>query len=191
MLVATFKVPVATCGRMATRLDTAGLYKQWHQLQYCFQVGVCSYAPADRARTLIETATCLQCAKCLLYHCMSDTEGNYVHPCECSNSDGHWARRWIGLSLLSILVPCLCCYVPLMACYKCGATCNLCGGRHEAQWRRITDLWKIESVSSAVKKFIRSTVSFTDLDFRYRDDYFWVNFDHFWSELHFLRQLRQ
>ena len=97
------------------------------------QVGACAYAPTDCARTVIEAATCLQCAKCLLYHCMSDTEGNYVHPCECSNSDGHWARRWIGLSLLSILVPCLCCYVPLMACYKCGRICNLCGGRHEAQ----------------------------------------------------------
>ena len=99
------------------------------------QVGACAYAPTDCARTVIEAATCLQCAKCLLYHCMSDTEGNYVHPCECSNSDGHWARRWIGLSLLSILVPCLCCYVPLMACYKCGRICNLCGGRHEAQWK--------------------------------------------------------
>ena len=96
------------------------------------RVGMCSYAPADFARQGIEAATCLRCAECLLYHCMSVAEGDYVHPCDCSNRDGHWARRWIGLSLLSILVPCLCCYVPLMACYKCGASCHLCGGRHEA-----------------------------------------------------------
>ena len=94
--------------------------------------GSCAYAPVDCFRTGVEAATCLQCAKCLLYHCMSDTEGDYVHPCDCSNSDGHWLRRWFGLSLLSILVPCLCCYLPLMACYKCGTVCNVCGGRHEA-----------------------------------------------------------
>ncbi len=35
------------------------------------------------------------------------------------------------------------------------------------------------------------TVSFRDLDRRYRDNYFWVDFDHFWRELHFLRQLGQ
>jgi hypothetical protein len=33
------------------------------------------------------------------------------------------------------------------------------------------------------------TVSFTGLDLRKQDDYFRVNFDHFWSELNFLRQL--
>ena len=93
--------------------------------------GSCAYAPVDCFRTGVEAATCLQCAKCLLYHCMSDTEGDYVHPCDCSNTDGHWLRRWFGLSLLSILVPCLCCYLPLMACYKCGTVCNLCGGRHD------------------------------------------------------------
>ncbi len=92
--------------------------------------GSCQYAP-DCVRRGIEAVTCLQCAKCLLYHCMSDSEGDYAHPCDCSDADGHRTRRWIGLTLLSILVPCLCCYGPLMACYKCGATCNVCGGRHQ------------------------------------------------------------
>jgi hypothetical protein len=94
--------------------------------------GACAYAPVDCVRKGIENVTCLQCATCLLYHCMSDEEGDYVHPCDCSNSDGHRVRRWIGLSLLSILVPCLCCYLPFMACYKCGKACNVCGGRHAA-----------------------------------------------------------
>lgn len=92
--------------------------------------GSCQYAP-DCLRKGIEAVTCLQCAKCLLYHCMSDSEGDYVHPCECSNVDGHRTRRWIGLTFLSILVPCLCCYLPLMACYKCGMVCNVCGGKHQ------------------------------------------------------------
>eukprot|EP00094_Tigriopus_californicus_P011686 TCALIF_11291-PA protein Name:"Similar to Spred2 Sprouty-related, EVH1 domain-containing protein 2 (Rattus norvegicus)" AED:0.12 eAED:0.12 QI:0/0.6/0.5/0.66/0.6/0.66/6/393/690 len=92
--------------------------------------GSCHYAP-NCLRRGIETITCLQCAKCLLYHCLSDSEGDFVHPCECSNRDGHRTRRWIGLSLLSIIVPCLCCYLPLMACYHCGALCKMCGGRHQ------------------------------------------------------------
>ncbi len=37
----------------------------------------------------------------------------------------------------------------------------------------------------------RHTVSFRDLDRRWQDDYFWVDFDHFWRELHFLGQLGQ
>lgn len=95
------------------------------------RLGDCADAPS-LLRKGIETMTCLSCAQALLYHCMSDTEGDYVHPCECSNADGHAVRRWIGLTLLSVLVPCLCCYVPLISCYRCGELCNVCGGRHEA-----------------------------------------------------------
>ena len=95
------------------------------------RLGDCTEAPSC-VRKGIETVTCLNCAQALLYHCMSDSEGDYVHPCECSNADGHAVRRWIGLSLLSVLVPCLCCYVPLISCYRCGELCNACGGRHEA-----------------------------------------------------------
>jgi hypothetical protein len=32
---------------------------------------------------------------------------------------------------------------------------------------------------------VSPTMSFTDLHLRYRDDYFWVGFDHFWRELRF------
>ncbi|XP_040581609.1 sprouty-related, EVH1 domain-containing protein 1 isoform X2 [Lepeophtheirus salmonis] len=92
--------------------------------------GSCPEAP-DCVKKTIEAVTCLQCAKCLLYHCMSDSEGDVLHPCDCSNVDGHWARRWISLTLLSVLVPCLCCYIPLMGCYKCARKCRICGGRHQ------------------------------------------------------------
>ena len=95
--------------------------------------GSCAYTPTDCLRRGIEAVSCFTCAKCLLYHCVSDAESDYVHPCSCSNSDGGAARRWIGLTLLSILVPCLCCYLPLMACYKAGAACKICGGRHSSQ----------------------------------------------------------
>ena len=100
--------------------------------------GSCRYAPNDWARSTVETVTCLSCARCLLYHCISDPEEDEeIHdPCECTGSNSaagsYGVRRWLGLTLLSILVPCLCCYPPLMACYKGAAACGLCGGRHEA-----------------------------------------------------------
>ena len=98
--------------------------------------GSCRYAPNDWARATVETVTCLSCARCLLYHCISDPdEDEDIHdPCECTGngSASNRVRRWLGLTLLSILVPCLCCYPPLMACYKGAAACGLCGGRHEA-----------------------------------------------------------
>ena len=99
--------------------------------------GDCHNAPNDKARSFVEHASCIQCANCFVYHCMSDSEGDYGgHPCDCTSGalQGHstasiW-KRWLGLSLLAVFVPCLCCYPPLMACYRCGAACNLCGGKH-------------------------------------------------------------
>uniref|UniRef100_T1JGN4 WH1 domain-containing protein n=1 Tax=Strigamia maritima TaxID=126957 RepID=T1JGN4_STRMM len=95
--------------------------------------GRCEYAP-DHARTCVNAVTCIRCAQCMLYHCMSDAEGDFAHhPCECGDSaDTKCGKRWFGLVLLSLLVPCLWCYLPLWACHKCGASCGVCGGRHEA-----------------------------------------------------------
>ncbi|KAK7060654.1 Spred2p [Halocaridina rubra] len=98
--------------------------------------GSCEYSP-DCVRTAIDTITCISCAQCMLYHCMSDAEGDFAHhPCECGGpggtADESCGRRWLGLTLLSLLVPCLWCYVPLRACHRCAVACGLCGGRHEA-----------------------------------------------------------
>ncbi|XP_046401311.1 sprouty-related, EVH1 domain-containing protein 2 isoform X2 [Ischnura elegans] len=114
--------------------------------------GCCEYAP-DPVRTGIDAVSCISCAQCMLYHCMADAEGDFArHPCDCGSSgggggegpggggdvgggpggDGSCGRRWLGLALLSLLVPCLWCYPPLKACHRCGVACGLCGGRHEA-----------------------------------------------------------
>lgn len=108
--------------------------------------GDCHMAPNDKARSFVEHASCIQCANCFVYHCMSDSEGDTYggHPCDCTSGGGGGSalilqgghstaslwKRWLGLSLLAVFVPCLCCYPPLMACYRCGAACNLCGGKH-------------------------------------------------------------
>ncbi|XP_071449748.1 sprouty-related, EVH1 domain-containing protein 2 isoform X2 [Hetaerina americana] len=112
--------------------------------------GCCEYAP-DPVRTGIDAVSCISCAQCMLYHCMADAEGDFArHPCDCGSGggggegpggggdvggpggDGSCGRRWLGLALLSLLVPCLWCYPPLKACHRCGVACGLCGGRHEA-----------------------------------------------------------
>ncbi|XP_067006957.2 sprouty-related, EVH1 domain-containing protein 2 [Anabrus simplex] len=92
--------------------------------------GGCEYAP-DCVRAGINAVACISCAECMLYHCMADAEGDFAqHPCECGPVDENCTRRWLGLALLSLLVPCLWCYPPLRACHWCGVACGVCGGRH-------------------------------------------------------------
>ncbi|XP_016839305.1 sprouty-related, EVH1 domain-containing protein 1 isoform X1 [Nasonia vitripennis] len=91
--------------------------------------GACEYAP-DPVRRGIATVSCLSCAQCMLYHCMSDAEGDFAqNPCSCSTEEG-CSRRWLGLALLSLIVPCLWIYPPLRAVHWCGMSCGMCGGRH-------------------------------------------------------------
>ncbi len=91
--------------------------------------GACDSAP-DRAKKCIDGASCIACAHGMLYHCMSDPDGGYPHPCICDKSDESNCKKWTVLTVLSIFVPCLWCYWPLMACYKCGVACHCCGGKH-------------------------------------------------------------
>ncbi|XP_028049261.1 sprouty-related, EVH1 domain-containing protein 1 isoform X4 [Monomorium pharaonis] len=100
------------------------LYSEQHNPK-----GSCEYAP-DPIRRGIATVSCLSCAQCMLYHCMSDAEGDFAqNPCSCSTEEG-CGRRWFGLALLSLIVPCLWIYPPLKAVHWCGMSCGMCGGRH-------------------------------------------------------------
>lgn len=93
--------------------------------------GQCEYAP-DAVRTCLDFVTCVPAAQCMLYHCCSDAEGDYgaARPCSCAPQQERCARRWLGLALLSLLLPCLCCYPPLSACYAACRRCHACGGKH-------------------------------------------------------------
>ncbi|XP_054736997.1 sprouty-related, EVH1 domain-containing protein 2 isoform X2 [Anastrepha obliqua] len=94
--------------------------------------GACEFAP-DRFRSALECISGMGCARCMIYHCMSDAEGETPqHPCECVD-EGGCIKRWLGLTLLSLLVPCLWCYPPLRACHWLGVSCGVCGGRHKQQ----------------------------------------------------------
>lgn len=93
--------------------------------------GRCHEAP-DPIQTCIRRVSFMWCADSLLYHCMSDPEGDYSDPCSCDTSDERFCLRWAALLGLSLLAPCMCCYVPLGACYRCGVACHCCGGKHKA-----------------------------------------------------------
>ncbi|XP_021915582.1 sprouty-related, EVH1 domain-containing protein 2 isoform X2 [Zootermopsis nevadensis] len=110
----------------------------WNRCRHCQELylegengrGSCEYAP-DCVRAGINAVACISCAECMLYHCMADAEGDFAqHPCECGVVDENCGRRWVGLALLSLLVPCLWCYPPLRACHWCCVSCGICGGRH-------------------------------------------------------------
>lgn len=93
--------------------------------------GRCHEAP-DPIQTCIRRVSFMWCADSMLYHCMSDPEGDYSDPCSCDTSDERFCLRWAALVGLSLLAPCMCCYAPLRACYSCGVACRCCGGKHKA-----------------------------------------------------------
>lgn len=93
--------------------------------------GACEYAP-DPFRSGYECISGMGCARCMIYHCMSDAEGETTqHPCDCNITESGCTKRWLGLALLSLFVPCLCCYPPLRSCHLLGIQCGICGGRHK------------------------------------------------------------
>ncbi|XP_060131523.1 sprouty-related, EVH1 domain-containing protein 3 [Zootoca vivipara] len=93
--------------------------------------GQCQDAPDPIGRCVYQF-TCMWCAESMLYHCMSDSEGEYSDPCSCDTGHPHFCIRWMALVTLSLVVPCMCCYLPLHACHTCGEHCGCCGGKHKA-----------------------------------------------------------
>ncbi|KAL0810320.1 hypothetical protein ABMA28_010476 [Loxostege sticticalis] len=102
---------------------------EWY-LESANRAGACEYAP-DCCKSCVECVTCIKCAQCMLYHCMSDAEGDFaMHPCACGPPDDACAKRWVGITLLSLLVPCLWCYVPLRCAHRAARAASLAGGLH-------------------------------------------------------------
>ncbi|XP_041354368.1 sprouty-related, EVH1 domain-containing protein 2-like [Gigantopelta aegis] len=124
-------------GRHKTDHQSGRLLNQRSRCKHCNEVfsradnqrGSCEDAPDD-VQKLIECVTCVWCSKCLIYHCMSDADGEYRHPCVCDASDDSNCKKWTALTILSFFIPCLWCYWPLTACHRCGVSCGCCGGRH-------------------------------------------------------------
>lgn len=101
--------------------------------------GACPDAP-DCAGDCVEHASCLCCARAVVYHCLepADDAGSPSpgdgDPCACDGglSGARRCRRWTSLGLLAVVVPCLCLYWPLASCHRCAVHVGCCGGRHSA-----------------------------------------------------------
>ncbi|XP_063630534.1 sprouty-related, EVH1 domain-containing protein 2 isoform X1 [Cydia splendana] len=107
---------------------------EWY-LESANRAGACEFAP-DAFKTCIDAVSCIKCAQCMLYHCMSDAEGDFaMHPCACAPTDHACAKRWVGITLLSLLVPCLCCYAPLRCVHRACARAHVAGGAHRPRAR--------------------------------------------------------
>ncbi|XP_047541230.1 sprouty-related, EVH1 domain-containing protein 1 [Vanessa atalanta] len=106
--------------------------QEWY-LESANRRGACKFAP-DCFRSCIDCVSCIKCAQCMLYHCMSDSEGDFaMHPCTCGPPTENCAKRWVGITLLSLLVPCLWCYMPLKCIHRTAKAFNLTGGVHAPQ----------------------------------------------------------
>ncbi|XP_077975903.1 uncharacterized protein LOC144431945 [Styela clava] len=76
--------------------------------------------------TCVETATCVCCVKGLFYHCLShEDEDSYAdEPCSCQSDKR--CLRWTLMGMLSLCLPCLCCYPIARGCVKICRTCSGC-----------------------------------------------------------------
>ncbi|CAH0718402.1 unnamed protein product, partial [Brenthis ino] len=102
---------------------------EWY-LESANRAGACEYAP-DCFKSCIDCVSCIKCAQCMLYHCMSDSEGDFaMHPCTCGPPNEHCAKRWLGVTLLSFLVPCMWCYIPLKCAHRVARSAHIAGGVH-------------------------------------------------------------
>ncbi|CAL8237842.1 unnamed protein product, partial [Lota lota] len=96
--------------------------------------GRCQDAP-DPVGGCVRRVSCMWLADSMLYHCMSDPEGDFSDPCSCEGGGGGGPRRgprWLALGALSLVAPCLCLYPPLHACHRAALAWGCCGGRHKA-----------------------------------------------------------
>ncbi|XP_074863980.1 protein sprouty homolog 3 [Carettochelys insculpta] len=97
------------CGRCKCAHCTAA--RSLPSCWLCNQRCLCS------AESLIDYGTCLCCVKGIFYHCSTDDEDTCADdPCSCG--PGSCCARWVAMSILSLFMPCLCCYFPTLGCLK-------------------------------------------------------------------------
>ncbi|CAH1777493.1 unnamed protein product [Owenia fusiformis] len=108
---------------------------------------------ADR---LVNYVSCLCAVECCLYHCCSEYDRDEdVHssdaPCACYSRPS-CCKRWSLMAIMSLGLPCLCCYWPLRGCVSgCTAcyNCNKQGCRCTKKTTPLTQRFLLESESSS------------------------------------------
>lgn len=93
---------------------------------------ICRDAP-DRVMDYINIASCACVADTMSYHCFADDEGEYEPACVCSPSlSCRSVVKWTVVVLMSLILPCLCCFWPLIGCRRCAMHCGYCVPKHRA-----------------------------------------------------------
>lgn len=78
------------------------------------------------AQSVVDYCTCMCCVKGVFYHWAKDYEDSSDVSCAdqpCSCSPHKRFLRWGCMGLLSLALPCLCCYWPLRGCVSLCETC--------------------------------------------------------------------
>eukprot|EP00073_Rattus_norvegicus_P033405 XP_008756942.2 PREDICTED: protein sprouty homolog 3-like [Rattus norvegicus] len=105
-----------------------------HRLFICEECGRCKCVPCTAVRplpscwvcnqrclcsaeSLLDYGTCLCCVQGVFYHCSTDDEDNCAdEPCSCG--PGSRFLRWAAMGVISVFLPCLCCYLPTRGCLR-------------------------------------------------------------------------
>jgi len=135
-------VPPSSRLPMTDISSAAGVRRTWPRVQciYCCEPfdpevkkgrPICRDAP-DRVMDLINVASCACVADTVAYHCFADSEGEYEPTCTCLRLSCRSVLKWTVLVLLSMFLPCLCCFWPLVGCRRCAMFCGYCVPRHRA-----------------------------------------------------------
>lgn len=122
------------------------------------------------AETIIDYASCLCCVKALFYHCSKDQELDCESetircaedPCSCVPYKR--ASRWGCLSVLSLFLPCLCCYWPMRGCVSLCAKCYAKHSRHGCRCNNNTTSPSSTNNSFNSRQNIMNLASPTSLD---------------------------
>ncbi|ESO11615.1 hypothetical protein HELRODRAFT_71732, partial [Helobdella robusta] len=100
----------------------------YYETENC--AGRCAYG-SDQCLKCVEAVSCVACARALLYHFAADENGDYGEVCSCTDGHHRNFKKWFLSAILSVFMPCLCCYPPLSACHKSCVKTGKCGARHK------------------------------------------------------------
>lgn len=107
----------SSCGRCRCRkcMERHELPRRWISQQEC------------SVESAVDWCTCMCVARAIFYHCRPSEDVDFSDD-PCGGCDQpHCCARWAAVGLLSLCLPCLCCYWPMnclrQACTACYNTC--------------------------------------------------------------------
>jgi protein sprouty family protein 2 len=97
----------------------------------CTPRWICNRSVECSPDKAVEYCTCLCCVQCIFYHCYDERADDELSarddPCACCERPA-CCRRWACMGLMSLCLPCLCCYWPLNCvssmCKECHHRCS-------------------------------------------------------------------